>query len=218
MRWSYKTIHFELKKEGLLGGAFLDVPEIEQALNEYGRAGWELVSIIETGDGLVGVLKQPIGADRDQAREEIPDSSALTVVPPLTETDDLASESEASDLPAELPEEAALSEVAASDVHQDDDTGGLGDSCPEETGELRGQGAEPAVVEVTEEISTLPSVDEEELSVQPGVWEVSGEDALDDTPSAAKPQSAAQKDDRHDDHDDDHVEDYDLGVGSIRIE
>lgn len=60
MRWSYKTIHYELKKEGLLGSAFLDEPEIELSLNQYGKAGWELVSLLETMDGVIAVFKQPL--------------------------------------------------------------------------------------------------------------------------------------------------------------
>lgn len=60
MRWSYKTVHYELKKEGLLGNAFLDESEVEQSLNEYGKAGWELVSMLETMDGLIAVFKQPL--------------------------------------------------------------------------------------------------------------------------------------------------------------
>lgn len=60
MRWSYKTVHYALKKEGLLGSAFLDESEIEQSLNEYGKAGWELVSLLDTSDGVIGVFKQPL--------------------------------------------------------------------------------------------------------------------------------------------------------------
>ena len=60
MRWSYKTVLYELKKEGLLGSAFLDESEIEQSLNEFGTAGWELVSMIETRDGIMSVFKQPL--------------------------------------------------------------------------------------------------------------------------------------------------------------
>lgn len=63
MRWSYKTVHFELKKEGLLGSAFLDEPEIELSLNQYGKAGWELVSLLETMDGLIAIFKQPFSLD-----------------------------------------------------------------------------------------------------------------------------------------------------------
>jgi Domain of unknown function (DUF4177) len=58
MHWSYKTVHFSLKKEGLLGSAFLDEVEIEVSLNEYGHAGWELVSLMEVNDGLIAVFKQ----------------------------------------------------------------------------------------------------------------------------------------------------------------
>jgi hypothetical protein len=60
MRWSYKTVLYELKKEGLLGSAFLDESEIEQSLNEFGAAGWELISMIETRDGIMSVFKQPL--------------------------------------------------------------------------------------------------------------------------------------------------------------
>lgn len=61
MRWSYKTVHYELKKEGLLGSAFLDESAMELSLNEYGKAGWELVSILETQEGFIAVFKQPLG-------------------------------------------------------------------------------------------------------------------------------------------------------------
>lgn len=63
MRWSYKTVHYELKKEGILGSAFLDEPEIELSLNQYGKAGWELVSLLETMDGLIAVFKQPLNLE-----------------------------------------------------------------------------------------------------------------------------------------------------------
>lgn len=63
MRWSYKTVHFSLKKEGLLGSAFIDENEIEVSLNEYGKLGWELVSFMEVNDGLIAVFKQPFGQE-----------------------------------------------------------------------------------------------------------------------------------------------------------
>lgn len=67
MRWSYKTVHFELKKEGLLGNSFLDESEVEQSLNEYGKSGWELVSLLETMDGLIAVFKQPLSLEGRQS-------------------------------------------------------------------------------------------------------------------------------------------------------
>lgn len=75
MRWSYKTVRFGLKKEGLLGSAFLDESEIELSLNEFGKAGWELVSFMEVLDGLIGVFKQPFGqgltlGEKDLTEEE----------------------------------------------------------------------------------------------------------------------------------------------------
>jgi hypothetical protein len=60
MRWGYKTVQYGLKKEGLLGGSFLDEAEVEQSLNELGQAGWELVSLFGMDDGLMAVFKQPI--------------------------------------------------------------------------------------------------------------------------------------------------------------
>lgn len=61
MKWSYKTVHFELKKEGLLSAGFLDEMEIEQELNEFGRNGWELISVLEVQDGIIAFFKQPFG-------------------------------------------------------------------------------------------------------------------------------------------------------------
>ncbi len=60
MKWGYKTVHFELKKEGLLGGSFLDEAEIEEQLNDFGRSGWELISVIEVQQGIVCFFKQPL--------------------------------------------------------------------------------------------------------------------------------------------------------------
>ncbi|MBU1139090.1 MAG: DUF4177 domain-containing protein [Proteobacteria bacterium] len=76
MRWSYKTVRFGLKKEGLLGSAYLDESEIEFSLNEFGKSGWELVSFMEVLDGLIGVFKQPLShglarIDREPTEEEI---------------------------------------------------------------------------------------------------------------------------------------------------
>lgn len=60
IRWCYKTVFYELKKEGILGGIFLDEAEVEESLNEYGKAGWELVSVMEIHGGLIAIFKQPI--------------------------------------------------------------------------------------------------------------------------------------------------------------
>lgn len=61
MRWGYKSVHFALKKEGLLGGPFLDEAEIEEQLNRFGRSGWELVSVIEVQNGIICFFRQPLG-------------------------------------------------------------------------------------------------------------------------------------------------------------
>ena len=81
MRWSYKSVLYELKKEGLLGSAFLDESEIEQSLNEFGAAGWELVSMLETRDGIMAVFKQPLAkvaaqSVEEEEEEEIPEVSS----------------------------------------------------------------------------------------------------------------------------------------------
>jgi hypothetical protein len=60
MRWGYKTIQYGLKKEGLLSSSFLDEAEVEQSLNEFGQAGWELVTLFGLHDGLMAVFKQPL--------------------------------------------------------------------------------------------------------------------------------------------------------------
>lgn len=60
MGWAYKTIHYGLKKDGLLGGTFFDEEELEESLNDYGRSGWELISLLEVRDGVVAVFKQPV--------------------------------------------------------------------------------------------------------------------------------------------------------------
>ena len=62
MRWCYKTVHFALKKEGFLGSSFLDEAEVEEALNDYGQSGWELVSIIEIEDGVIAVFQAAAGS------------------------------------------------------------------------------------------------------------------------------------------------------------
>lgn len=80
MRWSYKTVHYDLKKEGLLGGTFIDESEIELSLNEHGKAGWELVSILETQEGLLAVFKQLIAlGHQDRGFEEESGRTRLAV-------------------------------------------------------------------------------------------------------------------------------------------
>ena len=93
MRWSYKTVHYELKKEGLLGSSFLDESEVEISLNEYGKSGWELVSMLETMDGLIAVFKQPLSLStesfyppiekesEDQEEEDISDEEQFVAEP-----------------------------------------------------------------------------------------------------------------------------------------
>ena len=72
-----------MKKEGLLGSAFLDESEIELSLNEYGRAGWELVSMLETLDGLIAVFKQPLSLDSRAVPHIDEQADQQAVVPKL---------------------------------------------------------------------------------------------------------------------------------------
>lgn len=70
MRWCYKTVHYEFRKEGLLGSAFLDESEIEESLNQFGRAGWELISLMNMRDGVIAVFKQPLSDTASKDSEE----------------------------------------------------------------------------------------------------------------------------------------------------
>ncbi|MFV0438333.1 MAG: hypothetical protein ACK5PS_13210 [Desulfopila sp.] len=80
MHWSYKAVHYGLKKDGLLGRAFLDDAEIEESLNQYGRSGWELVSLLETTDGVIAFFKQPL--ERAAVRSERPSRTEEREPPP----------------------------------------------------------------------------------------------------------------------------------------
>jgi hypothetical protein len=85
MRWSYKTEHFSLKKEGLLGSAFLDEAEIEISLNEFGKAGWELVSFMEVNDGMIAVFKQPLNKGFAPVVEQCKDETFTEQAPETSE-------------------------------------------------------------------------------------------------------------------------------------
>lgn len=85
MRWSYKTTHFSMKKEGLLGNAFLDEAEIEATLNEFGTAGWELVSLMEVNDGLIAVFKQPFSKNIAPVCEPIKEDASQQPLNTMTD-------------------------------------------------------------------------------------------------------------------------------------
>ncbi len=106
IRWCYKTVHYDLKKEGFLGSSFLDEAEVEQSLNEYGQSGWELVSITETQDGLIAIFKQPL----DSVEE------GLTVGKVITERDEPEPDSEAL-----ITEKDIIEEKKKSDDDSDSD-------------------------------------------------------------------------------------------------
>lgn len=102
MRWSYKTVHYELKKEGFLGQAFLDEAEVEQSLNEYGSAGWELVSMMETQDGLIAIFKQPFQREatvqlKDKKIEQYEEITHVTDEEGLITESDIIEDEESAD-------------------------------------------------------------------------------------------------------------------------
>lgn len=104
IRWCYKTVHYELKKEGFLGAAFLDESEVEQSLNEYGQAGWELVSITETQDGLIAVFKQPLDPVAQSQPQEVSPHTEVerkSPKPELIEEDDIIEEKKPDEDPPE---------------------------------------------------------------------------------------------------------------------
>lgn len=106
MRWCYKTVHYSLKKEGFLGSVFLDEAEVEQSLNEYGQAGWELISITETQDGLIAIFKQPLDYVDDPISPEKMEKSTMVL-----------EEKES----ALITEDDIIEEESKDDAHPDDD-------------------------------------------------------------------------------------------------
>ena len=63
MLWKYRTILFELTKDGLLGDRYVDDEEMEKSLNEMGALGWELVNVTLLQDGLLAILKHAAAAE-----------------------------------------------------------------------------------------------------------------------------------------------------------
>ena len=57
MKWQYKTILFEFRKDGLLSGQYIDDEEVEAELNEMGDQGWELVTVSMVPEGLLAFCK-----------------------------------------------------------------------------------------------------------------------------------------------------------------
>ncbi|HIP40822.1 MAG TPA: DUF4177 domain-containing protein [Desulfocapsa sulfexigens] len=115
MRWSYKTVHFSMKKDGLLGGAFLDESEIESTLNDYGKAGWELISFTEVSDGLIAVFKQPFSRgipnleeyDEQEEESEVETEAVETVTPVVKSAFSGTLENEEESEPENVEEESA---------------------------------------------------------------------------------------------------------------
>lgn len=140
MRWSYKTIHFELKKDSLLGSAFIDDSEMEEVLNEYGQAGWELVSLLETRDGVMGVFKQLLSGVRYsnaevvsrelETEEDIPPEEGLWVEEP--DSYDIHDEPppQVSDVeeepPSGVPDTESEDPVPEEEEEEEDDAPGVG--------------------------------------------------------------------------------------------
>ncbi len=100
VRWCYKTVHYELKKEGLLGGIFLDEAEIEESLNDFGKAGWELVSLLEIHGGLIAIFKQPINFASSLVEER--EKEIITPRREIEEENYLDEVNEAEDAPGDI--------------------------------------------------------------------------------------------------------------------
>ncbi len=211
VRWSYKTIHFELKKEGLLGSAFLDVPEIEQVLNDYGRGGWELVSIVETGDGIVGVLKQPINVERADIERAGSRADAVSVFPAEQNVspETVAVIDKDLDQQIGLPEEPVANGNHASGVEQAEFPDQV-QKYSASAGELNIKRPEQAVVDITAESEQSAEEDPDELR-EPAITEnQTGQGDENDNRSPSQPEIDRENDDR--------VDEQDRRVGSIRIE
>jgi hypothetical protein len=157
MKWSYKTVHFELKKEGLLGSGFLDESEIEQELNEFGLAGWELVSVLEVQDGIIVFFKQPIYPENSHTAEHL-----RTIMSEkeeghhvVAQLDDLAAEEGTREPVDELAAEEgtieSVDELAAEDVAAEQ----FDDSEPDDHEPSSG---DAAVEEASEDGSTMGAI------------------------------------------------------------
>lgn len=203
MRWSYKTVHFELKKEGLLGSAFLDVAEIELVLNRYGQGGWELVSVVETGDGLVGILKQPIGLESIAKEPQAASgTAAVQVVRPAPGRD---TEREAGEPVPQDAEPSARRKVAESESF----VAGQEQGQPEPPAGLQVHRFTPVVRDVTAPADTIERDQFLEQQVSTGADAPGNKDRKADTYPGPDELSGSERDDGDGD---------DTGVGAIRIE
>lgn len=144
MKWSYKTVHFELKKEGLLGSGFLDESEIEQELNEFGLAGWELVSVLEVQDGIIVFFKQPIYPENSHTAEHL-----RTIMSEKEEENQVVAQLD--DLAAEEGTREPVDELAAEDVAAEQ----FDDSEPDDHEPSSG---DAAVEEASEDGSTMGAI------------------------------------------------------------
>ena len=143
MKWSYKTVHFELKKEGLLGSGFLDESEIEQELNEFGLAGWELVSVLEVQDGIIVFFKQPTYPENSHIAEHLRNI--------ITEKEEENGVEQYDDLAAEEDTIEPVDELAAEDVAAEQ----FDDSEPEDHEPSSG---DSAVEEPSDDGSTMGAI------------------------------------------------------------
>jgi hypothetical protein len=162
VRWSYKTVLFELKKEGLLGSSFIDESEIEESLNEFGKAGWELVSMIDTKDGLIAVFKQLLDIHKTSFPVKRPDIEEEPLLSTFVQTSQIESE------PEDAPEPESVIEFEREDEQLEDELGYYPDDDDyaedeEDEGEEKEHSEEIEEIEDTEENEdTDDSEDEEE--------------------------------------------------------
>jgi hypothetical protein len=60
VKWQYRTILFEFRKDGLLGDRYIDDDEKHKVLKEQGQKGWELVSVTPVQEGLLSFFKKVV--------------------------------------------------------------------------------------------------------------------------------------------------------------
>ncbi len=108
MRWAYKTVLYPLKKDGFLGDSFLDEEEMERSLNEYGKAGWELVAFVEVAEGFRAIFKYLL--EEGHRKDLMPDTASDTVSDAKSDVESDAESDAESDIEPDItPDEFAPS-------------------------------------------------------------------------------------------------------------
>jgi len=198
MRWSYKTVNFELKKEGLLGGSFLDEHEIEEQLNQFGQAGWELISVIEVHNGIICFFRQPLSASVLDDHSEPWDDSKVEVYP-YRDLD-------------EEPDQFDTGEHAAGPYENDDYTDHWTEPDPQAVT------VEPDLDD-SERMASSEYIEEELPNGQEiDAYAAYEEEIVEDAPPPEPEYEADAGEFAESENQNEEAEDTDTGIGAIRIE